>query len=159
MYISALQKEDTVSDSKATKTEKAIAKEKAIAQLRDMFRPGDTVTTVLRHVSSSGMTRAISVISPDLQDISWMVARATGDTFDQRYGGIKVGGCGMDMGFHLVYGLSRTLYPSYACIGKGNGSWHSRCPSNTHVNPGPDKDNFSPTVMHTDGYALSHRWL
>lgn len=145
--------------SKADRAEIETRQADAIAQLRDMFRPGDTVTTVLRHVSPSGMTRAISVVSPDLQDISWMVARAMGEKLDQRYDGIKVGGCGMDMGFHLVYGLSRTLYPSYACTGKGDGSWHSRCPSNTHVNPGPDKDNFSPTVIHTDGYALSHRWL
>ena len=35
----------------------------------------------------------------------------------------------MDMGFHLVYELSHTLYgDGYTCLGKG------KCPSNYHVN-------------------------
>lgn len=144
--------------SKAAKAEMEAQKESAIKELCEMFKPGDTVTTVLRHVSSSGMSRSISVISPDLQDVSYLVAHAMGDKIDQTHGGIKVGGCGMDMGFHVVYGLSRTLYPSYACIGKGE-TYADRCPSNTHVNPGDDRDNYSPSVVHTDGYALSQRWL
>jgi len=143
--------------SKAAQAELATQKESAIKELREMFRPGDTVTTVLRHVSQSGMSRSISVISPDLQDISYLVARATGNKIDQTHGGVKVGGCGMDMGFSLVYGLSRTLYREYHCT--GNRSWGDRCPSSTHVNPGDEKNNYSPSVVHTDGYALSQRWL
>jgi hypothetical protein len=26
------------------------------------------------------------------------------------YNGIKVGGCGMDMGFHVIYNISKTLF-------------------------------------------------
>jgi hypothetical protein len=47
----------------------------------------------------------------------------------RRQDAIVIGGCGMDMGFHLVYELSHVLYASgYACLGKG------ACPSNYHVN-------------------------
>ena len=93
-----------------------------------------------------------------------------------------IGGCGMDMGFHLVYELSHTLYGGhrveftgegapvgatveqlagrwyywtggYACLGKG------KCPSNVHHNHRPDRDKYGPVVQHTDGYALRQRWL
>lgn len=143
--------------SKAAKAEMEAQKESAIKELREMFKPGDTVTTVLRHVSQSGMSRSISVIGPDMHDVSFFIVRAMGEKFDDRWGGVKIGGCGMDMGFSLVYGLSRTLYPQYNCT--GNRSWGDRCPSNTHVNPGDEKNNYSPSVVHTDGYALSQRWL
>lgn len=58
------------------------------------------------------------------------------------------------MGFHLVYNLSRTLYPTYECIGRDQ-----RCPSNVHVNPGEMRDAYGPGIIHTDGYALHQRWL
>jgi hypothetical protein len=136
--------------------------DEARAELREMFPPGTTVPTILRHVSQSGMSRAISVIDPaDAQDVSYLVARALGEKVDQRWGGIKVTGCGMDMGFHLVYALSSVLYRAgWACVGEGDPNrWGSRCPSNTHVNRGPDRDTYGPSVVHTDGYALQHRWL
>ena len=76
------------------------------------------------------------------------------------YDAVIRGGCGMDMGFDLVYSLSRALFPSYQCLGRRykdeNGP---ACPSNDHVNPGPHRDNFGAAVVHTDGYALSQRWL
>jgi hypothetical protein len=131
---------------------------KAIEQLREILKPGETVTTLLRHVSRSGMSRSISVIRDD-QDITWMVARAMGEKIDQTHDGIKQGGCGMDMGFNLVYNLARTLYPTYSCLGKGDGSWGSRCPSNAHVNSGPERDNYGAGVVHTDGYVLHQTWL
>ena len=85
-------------------------------------------------------------------DMSGTVARAIGETFDREYGGVKVGGAGMDMGFHLVYVLSRELYGSgYQCVGE-------RCPSNEHVNPGPLRNVYDGRT-HKDGYALRHRWL
>jgi hypothetical protein len=92
----------------------------AIAKLRDLLPPGTVVMTILRHVSRSGMSRSISCVIPapddsygaPIFDITWLVARALGGTIDQRHGGIKRGGCGMDMCWDLVYSLSRTLYPS-----------------------------------------------
>jgi hypothetical protein len=53
-------------------------------------------------------------------------------------GGIKIGGCGMDMGFDLVYSLGATLWP--------NGT---RKPHGTR-NGEPDS---------AGGYALNHRWM
>jgi len=85
----------------------------AVNRLREIFPAGSTVHTVLRHVSQSGMTRAISVIGTDVdgpRDVSWLVVRATSHNLDPRHEGIKVSGAGMDMGFHVVYGLSLTLH-------------------------------------------------
>ena len=90
-----------------------------------------------------------------MRRISHLVAKVRGSRLTDE--GVIVNGCGMDMGFALVYNLSRTLYPQYNCT--GNRSWSDRCPSNTHVNKGDDRDNYSPKVVHTDGYALSQRWL
>jgi hypothetical protein len=141
--------------------EKQAARDEAIDRLREMIKPGDTVSTVLRHVSRSGMSRSISVMHADedgISDVSYLVARALDDKIDQVNGGVKVGGCGMDMGFHLVYNLSRTLYARYQCLGKGD-NWSERCPSNTHVNPGPERDDYSYSAFHSDGYALHQRWV
>lgn len=64
---------------------------------------------------------------------------------------LVVNGCGMDMGFHVVYELGYTLYgrDGFICIGE-------RCPSNDHSNG--DRD-YTPHA-HTDGgYALRYEWL
>jgi hypothetical protein len=47
----------------------------------------------------------------EIRSIGWLAARAMGDRYDRDRQGIKIGGCGMDMGFSLVYDLGRTLYP------------------------------------------------
>lgn len=91
----------------------------SIATLRAILKPGDTVYTILNHVSSSGMMRRISLCvgsGKDVKNITWDAARALGDPIQQggKYvqdAGMVVKGCGMDMGFHIVYGLSRTLFP------------------------------------------------
>ena len=87
-----------------------ITKDEALADLREIFPVGTEVRTILRHASRSGMTRAISVISPGLRDVSYLVSRVTGFKMDPKHEGLKVGGCGMDMGYHVVYSLSRALY-------------------------------------------------
>lgn len=79
-----------------------------------------TVYTVLRSVSASGMTRHISLLvagidnagKPALFDITFHAAKVLGDKLQERNGHrtIKVNGCGMDMGFHLVYSLSSVLF-------------------------------------------------
>lgn len=118
-------------------------RQEAIERLREMVKPGDTLYTALKHVSSSGMYRAINVflILPSRLDDptrsersvtpSWLsrrVATALGERFDDRREAVGVSGAGMDMGFHLVYNLAHTLFPDgFACLGE-------RCPSNDHTN-------------------------
>lgn len=74
----------------------------------------ETVFTVLEHVSRSGMSRSISLhvaTAPgQMANITGMAAEVMGERCDRNYGGIKIGGCGMDMGFQLVYMLSSYLY-------------------------------------------------
>jgi hypothetical protein len=125
-----------------TKAQKAEQQE-AIAKLREWLKPGDTVYTILRHVSRSGMQREIGVaINKDgaILHPNYSVAKA----LDMRQGkrdGLIVGGCGMDMGFHLVYNLGHVLFPDgFAVEGRGRNGDMS----------GHDNDG---------GYALKHQWL
>jgi hypothetical protein len=136
--------------------------ELARAELRVIFPPGSTARTVLRHVSRSGMARWISVIGPDGDDVTVKVAAAIGERVHERAGSfcIRVNGCGMDMGFSLVYELSSVLWrDGYWCqIGTDNGpnQGPDYCPSNAHVN---EQDWSHADIPHTDGYAVSQRWL
>ena len=124
-------------------------KESARKVLEERIKPGDTINTILRHVSRSGMSRSISLLKGD-EDITYFAAALMGDKIDSKHGGIKIGGCGMDMGFALVYNLSATLFPDgFNCIGE-------RCPSNDHAN---GDRNYSPHRHSEGGYALRQRWL
>lgn len=95
------------------------AKAESVADLRKLLQPGDTVSTILRSVSRSGMSRRISLViarENEVVDITWDAARAMGDNVKQggKYvqdAGMVVNGCGMDMGWNLVYNLSATLFP------------------------------------------------
>lgn len=135
-------------------------RDEAIATLREWIKPGDTVYTILDSVSKSGMSRQIRVLVPYITDQgkvdfvhpNYATATLIGARQNTQTGAIKVSGCGMDMGWHLVNSLSMALYPEYACPGKG-------CPSNQHRNSGPDRDNYGSDVLHKDGYALQQRWL
>lgn len=94
-------------------------KQEAITYLRSILKPGDTVTTTVLHVSRSGMMRTIMCQAietdrggkPRIVDISWAVARAIGAAFDRNRGGVKMGGCGMNMCFETVYDLGYALFP------------------------------------------------
>ena len=105
-----------------------------MSTLHDLLPPGTTVHTILRHVSKSGMSRDISlvILTPDgPRDITALAAEATGTRLSKSCpdAAIRVGGTGMDMGFHLVYSLGRTLYPDgHMCTGDRD------CPSNDHSN-------------------------
>jgi hypothetical protein len=88
--------------------------------LKGYFKDTRTAYTILRSVSASGMTRHISLVvagvndegKADLYDITWLAAHAMDEKVSERNGHrtIRVNGCGMDMGFHLVYNLSSVLY-------------------------------------------------
>jgi hypothetical protein len=105
------------------KAGKAAHREQQKAKLREWIKPGATVYTVLKHVSKSGMSRRIVplIVHPDgeIMNISGIVS----DVLEWRWhddGSVVVGGCGMDMGFHLVYCLSSTLFR-----GQGNDSGYA----------------------------------
>lgn len=137
--------------TKAQQKERA----EAIERLREVMPPGTTVYTILRHVSQSGMMRHISVKTGLEGQHDWDVALATDSRLAPR-DGIKVGGAGMDMGFHLVYSLSYNLYPDgFDCIAQDLPE-HERgrkCPSNDH-------SNREHLTHHRDGgYALRQRWI
>src|SRR3990167_3072685 len=115
-------------------------RESAIEYLLEILKPGDTVYTVLRNVSRSGMQRAINVYAIKDGEPRWIayrVAQATGFTYGERYECLSVGGCGMDMGFHVVSTLSAVLYPDgFGCIGE-------KCPSSDHSNGDRDYTSHS----------------
>lgn len=87
-------------------------KNKYIEALRTQFKPGDTIYTVLRHASTSGMTRDITcfTINDDksLSYCTYQVAQALGESIANE--GVRVQGAGMDMGFDLIYRLSYELF-------------------------------------------------
>ena len=88
-------------------------KEEAIEKLKEAIKEGDTLYTQVKHVSKSGMTRHIAVrfIKDDYPyDYTYLVAKALDWGYSDKNHGVKVGGCGMDMGFHLINSLSYTLY-------------------------------------------------
>ncbi len=128
------------------KAQKASDRAAAADTLREYLKPGTVVTSVLRHVSQSGMQRSISlcvVRDGEIWDISYVAARALDYRIDDKNGGIKIGGAGMDMGFALVYNLSRVLYPQ-----------GFERPANARHRNGDTSPRES-----DGGYALSHRWL
>jgi hypothetical protein len=99
-----------------TKAQKA-EREDAILKLREWLKPGDTVYTILRHVSRSGMQREIGiVIFKDGVDLhpNYAVALAVNVRTNKDGDGVVVGGAGMDMGYHVVHTLSRVLWPDTA---------------------------------------------
>ena len=82
------------------------------ADLRSILPPGSTVYTILRHVSRSGMQRRISllaVVNGTISQLDGLAKDALGWR-THKEGGIVANGCGMDMGFDLVYRLGRALY-------------------------------------------------
>jgi len=90
------------------------ARQEAIEKLRENMPKGSTIFTVLRHVSTSGMSRRISVVqvkgADNVRQWDYPAAKALDWKLHPKSEGIVVGGCGMDMGFHLVYTLGQVLH-------------------------------------------------
>jgi hypothetical protein len=104
-------------EKKMTKKEaKALDVQYAREQLLTHYlKEGDTVYTVLRSVSSSGMSRTISLkVAKEgkILDLTYYASILLDWTLVEVNGSraLRVGGCGMDMGFHTVYTLSRVLF-------------------------------------------------
>jgi len=92
---------------------KRMRQEYTLAKLREMIPDGSTVYTILRSVSRNGMSRRISlafICNGRIGTIDHLAGDALGYRVSNR-GGLIVGGCGMDMGFALVYSLSCALHP------------------------------------------------
>lgn len=103
------------------------------ATLLEWLKPGMTVYTILDSCSRSGMCRHIRLVVLDGDSpryLSYHAGRILGYKVDRRSDAIRITGCGMDMGFALVYELSSALF-----------AW--------------DENN----TYHSGGYALNHRWL
>jgi len=129
--------------------------------LLKLLEPTMTIYTTIKHCSQSGMTRHIACYvaviddrtkQPTIRDISWYVANIT-DRKRATNGGVKIGGCGMDMGFALVYDLSQVLFPKgFKCLG-------DNCGANDHTN-NYKCDRVKNKHYHRDGgYALNQEWL
>lgn len=80
------------------------------AELRPLFRPSKTVYAIIRKVSASGMTRYIDFYAyrkGRLEPLTYRMSVCLGWRLHDK--GLVVGGCGMDMVFHTVDTLCRTI--------------------------------------------------
>lgn len=143
--------------------------EYAKSELRKIIRPGDTVYTVLRRVSASGMSRDISVCVVQngyIRNLDALVSDACG--IKRADGpGLRKGGCGMDMGFALVYSLGRALFPQgFGTVGQNASGREYRAPNPKAARAAARRGyvfqgrNGDASGWDTDGgYALGHNWL
>lgn len=112
--------------TKAQQTERA----EAIERLRGWLKPGKggkgsppavrrgeggtQVFCILRHVSASGMRRVIDICTFDKDGsplhLGYNAALALDRRYDRKREGVVMDGCGMDMGFALVYDLAHVLF-------------------------------------------------
>lgn len=86
-------------------------------ELAKYFVDGATIYTIIRKVSSSGMSRNIDVyaiVNNRPVYLSGYIAKVLGWPMADK--GIRVSGCGMDMGFHLVSTTAQTLGIDYKTI-------------------------------------------
>lgn len=124
--------------------------QEAIEKLRAIFPPGSKIYTKVTHVARSGMSRSIElyyVADGEICNCSWLVARALGDPIDQKNGGVKIGGCGMDMGFALANALSYKLHGLKDVGEEAEASGKRGVP----FKPSPDK--------YRAGYSIKHEWI
>ena len=117
-------------------------------------KAGYTVYTTVTHVAKSGMSRVITsfiIENNTPQCIDYAIAQILDNRFHKKHQGLVVHGCGMDMGFSLVYDLSRVLWPKgFICRGE------RKCPSNDHNNGSRD---YSKHLHSSGGYCLIQKWL
>lgn len=152
------------------KAGKEMVRQQRIKDMLEWVKPGDTITTILRHTSASGMSREISVaIVKDgaISDVTWIVAEILGRKMGKHLG-IVCTGCGMDMGFELVYNLSRRLFPDgFGIEGKsedGKVAVRPVSPVNAavHVKMGyvfRGRNGDTSGWDNDGGYALNQKWF
>jgi hypothetical protein len=111
---------------KEKKEELQKEKEEVIIYLRELLLKdlpkgqNPTLYTSCRHVSNSGMMRHINVFAiVDNQpiNINWYIEKLgmykRGSYNSKNSDSLRVGGCGMDMGFSVVYNISRAIFKDY----------------------------------------------
>ena len=134
-----------------TRKEKQARQIESENRLREIINPKDKIYCILRSVSKSGMSRRIDfykfVAEGDKIDkifLTSSIADYLGYSYtvdDWRQGkGLRVGGCGMDMGFSVVYNLGYRLF-------KG-GDGVTVTGRNGDTNPETD-----------GGYLLNYEWI
>lgn len=99
------------------------SKKESLELLKKELKENDIIYTDVKKVSSSGMYRHIKaylIKDNKPHDISFHVANAIGWSFKDKTFAVGVGGCGMDMGFHLVSTLASLLFDDYT---KLNHQW------------------------------------
>ena len=145
--------------------------QEAFDTLRKMLKPGDTVHTILDNVSRSGMSRDIRVVvlrDGEALHPNYSVSVLLGYPRAKHGDGMRVGGCGMDMGFHIVHSLGYALFGEEAEHGTGKPAnelrkaiyeadkhyWHQQGKTEKPDWTKPGREWFAGA-----GYALKHRWL
>ena len=87
-------------------------KKQAVQEVKKLVKKGDIIYCILDHVSQSGMMRHISffVIKKNTPiRLNWYISHIL-DYKLTKEKSLKVSGCGMDMGFSVVYNLSQELF-------------------------------------------------
>ena len=102
----------TMSKKEQKKLDYDYAKEQLLTYF---LTEGDTVYTVLRSVAPSGMSRTMSLKvakNGKIQDLTYYASVVLDYPLVEVNGSraIRVGGAGMDLGFHVVYSLARVLF-------------------------------------------------
>mgnify|MGYP000694525204 CR=1 FL=1 len=115
-------------------------------KLLSMLNGNRDIYTLVKRVSSTGMSRHIQcfiVRDGKIVNITYWVSNILGYKINRDTGGLVVGGCGMDMGFHVVYSLSRSLFPDGFKLAEGEYGRNG------------DKSG----VDTNGGYCLKQQWL
>ncbi|MCM8832172.1 MAG: hypothetical protein NC918_08280 [Candidatus Omnitrophica bacterium] len=84
-------------------------------ELRELVEQGNNrVYTVLKHVSTSGMRRVISVLvaieKGEIVCIDWYLGKLGLYKLSKEKEGVIIDGCGFDAGYDVVYSISYLLY-------------------------------------------------
>jgi hypothetical protein len=118
--------------------QKEALKVSTIAEFKKMYKHGTRIYTALKHVSSSGMTRHISVYAVkkgEIQDITWYAHNILDYKLTKGSNALVVVGCGMDMGYHVVSSLANAVFGYLS----------------------PEKERANGT--YTNCYGYNHTWL
>lgn len=102
----------TITKTQQKKLDYDYAKERLLTHY---INEGDTIYTVLRSVAPSGMSRTMSLKVAQngrIVDLTYYASVVLDYPLVEVNGSraVRVGGCGMDMGFHVVYSLARVLF-------------------------------------------------
>ena len=87
----------------------------AMDDLHWLLKPGDTVWSLNRHTSASGMTHCFdfyTIQDNQLLRLTHLICVVCEYRQDTRHGyALKTTGCGMDMAFQVIYNLGQAMWP------------------------------------------------